>query len=108
MAETIIAQRRITLVDTVVNAASGGTVDFGVFPSDRFARLVGLFSVVGSFTFRWQMQSVSGTARVSSTTVINSGSTVFDVLQYGPFLGLGFTAVVSSAPYVFLAGEPIR
>ena len=108
MAETIIAQRRITLVNSTFTAASGGTVDFGTFPSDRSSRIVGTFSVVGSFTFRHQFGVTSGTYLVSSTTVVNSGGSVFDQIQYGLFLNLGFTAVVSSAPVVYLAGEPMR
>lgn len=106
--ERIIAQARVTLVNTTVNAASGGTVDFGTFPSDKFARLVGIFSVVGSFTFRFQQGASSGSYAVSSSSTVNSGGSVFDQVQYGPFLNLGFTAVVSSAPTVYLAGEPVR
>jgi hypothetical protein len=56
----IIAQRRVTLVNSTFTAASGGAVDFGTFPSDRFSRVVGLFSVVGSFTFRHQKRMRGG------------------------------------------------
>lgn len=108
MAEQISGQRRITLVNTTVNAASGVAIDFGTFRSDRFSRLIGLFSVVGSFTFRHQMGGSSGSYAVSSTTAISSGAIIFDQIQYGPFLNLGFTAVVSSSPFVYLAGEPMR
>lgn len=108
MAEQIIGQRRVTLVNTTLTANSGVAIDFGTFPSDRFSRLVGGFSVVGSFTFRFQMGGSSGSYFVSSTTVVNSGGAVFDQVQYGAFLNLGFTAVVSSAPFVYLSGEPIR
>lgn len=108
MAEQIIGQRRVTLVNTTFTANSGVAIDFGTFPSDRFSRLIGGFSVVGSFTFRFQMGAASGSYYVSSTTVINSGGAVFDQLQYGAFLNLGFTNVVSSTPTVYLAGEPVR
>ena len=107
-AETIHAQARQTLVNSAFTAASGGTVDFGTFRSDKFSRLVGLFSVVGSFTLRYQMGVDSGTYQVSSSTTVNSGGSVLDVLQYGRFLNLGFTSVVSAVPTVYLAGEPIR
>ena len=106
--ERIIGQNRVTLVNSTFSAASGGTIDFGTFPSDKFARLVGLFSVVGSFTFRFQQGASSGSYAVSSSSTVNSGGSVFDQVQYGPFLNLGFTAVVSSAPTVYLAGEPLR
>ena len=106
--ERIIGQQRVTLINSTFTVASGVAVDFGTFPSDKFARLVGGFSVVGSFTFRHQMGPSSGTYFVSSTTVVNSGGSVFDAIQYGAFLNLGFTAVVSSQPIVYLAGEPVR
>ena|SRR3990167_10436041 len=108
LGERIIGQARVTLVNTVVTVASGGTVDFGTFPSDKFARLGGAFSVVGSFTFRYQMGASSGSYAVSSSSTVNSGGSVFDQIQYGAFLNLGFTAVVSSAPTVYLFGEPVR
>ena len=108
LGERIIGQQRVTLVNTATAVASGGTVDFGTFPSNMFARLGGMFSVVGSFSFRYQMGVASGTYLVSSTTVINSGALVFDQIQYGAFINLGFTAVVSSVPTVYLFGESIR
>lgn len=108
LGERIIGQVRTTLVNTTVTVASGATVDFGTFPSDKFTRLVGVFSVVGSFTFRFQQGASSGSYAVSSSSTVNSGGSIFDQIQYGAFLNLGFTAVVSSAPTVFLAGEPVR
>ena len=106
--ERIIGQNRVTLVNSTFSAASGGTVDFGTFPSDKFARLGGVFSVVGSFTFRYQQGASSGSYAVSSSSTVNSGGSIFDQIQYGAFLNLGFTAVVSSAPTVYLFGEPVR
>lgn len=106
--ETIIGQNKTILVNSVFTVASGSTLDMGVFPGDKWSRVAGMFSVVGSFTFRYQMQSISGTTLVTSTLVVNSGGQILDAINYGEYIGLGFTQVVSSQPRVFLYGEPTR
>ena len=106
--QILIGHARTVLVDSVFNAASGGTIDFGTFQADKWSRVAGMFSVVGSFTFRHQMGPSSGTYIVSSAATVNSGPSIFDQVQYGRFVNLGFTAVVSSQPRVFLYGEPMR
>lgn len=106
--EFIIGHNKNTLVNSTFTADSGGTVDFGTFPAYRYSRFIGLFSVVGSFTFRYQMGVDSGTYQVSSTTTVNSGGSIVDVLNFGRQVNFGFTAVVSSEPRVYVAGEPIR
>lgn len=106
--QTVIGHAKNVLVDSVFTAASGSTIDFGTFPAGRYSRLCGMFSVVGSFTFRHQMGSASGTYIVTSTTVVNSGPSVFDQVNYGKYLNLGFTQIVSSQPRVFIFGEPTR
>lgn len=104
----VIGHRKAVLVNSTFTVASGGTLDMGTFPTDKFSRLVGMFNGFGSLTARYQMGPASGTYLVSSTFVVNSGGSAFDVLNFGTFVNLGFTAVVSSTPQVFIYGEPVR
>ena len=99
---------KTTFVNTVLTVASGSTPDLGVYRTDRFSRFTGMFSSVGSMTFRYRMGTASGTYIVSSTFVVNSGNSGFDVVNYGLFTDFDFTAVVSAEPRILVTGEPIR
>jgi hypothetical protein len=107
--ERIIGHVHNALVNSVFNVST--TVvpfDMGTFPVDKFSGLGGIFSSVGSLTFRMQFGPSSGTYFVSSTSVINSGGNILDVVNYGAFVNFGFTAAVSCAAGVYIYGEPIR
>ena len=74
-----------------VAASVPGSTGLGTYDTSKFSRFTGLFSVVGSTTFRWRMGVASANFQVSSSGVINSGSAVFDQLNrygiYSPPLG---------------------
>lgn len=103
-------QGRVSLYQstTLGFTGSGGTT-LGVFAVDRYARLAGLVSVIGSATLRYQMGVDSAAFQVSSSFVVNSGGSVFDVLNYGHHVNLSFSQAASQANAVALIyGEPIR
>ena len=107
--ERLIGQVHSVLVNSAFNVST--TVvpfDMGTFQVEKFSRLAGLFSVVGSNTFRMQFGPSSGPYFVSSTTVVNSGGSVIDAINYGQFVNFGFTLAVSNAANVYLYGEPVR
>ena len=108
VARVIVGHHKTTFVNTVLTVASGATPDLGVFNTDQFSRFTGMFSAVGSMTFRYRMGTASGTYIVSSTFAVNSGNSSFDVINYGLFTDFDFTAVVSAEPRILVTGEPIR
>src|SRR5688572_19173362 len=95
-----------TLIDghsrkTLFSAAPGGVVGstgLGVYRVDKYSRLAGLFSVVGSATLQWRYGVSSGQYQVTSSVVINSGGYLFDQINYGRFVEFGFNAVNSQTP----------
>ena len=82
--------------------------DFGTYQVGGFSRFVGLFSTVGSTTLQWKMGAHSGDYQVTSSMVINSGSSILDVLNYGVYANFQITAATSQAPKFLILGEPIR
>ena len=59
-------------------------------------------------TLRWQMGVHSGDYQVTSSVVINSGSLVFDQLNYGLYANFTITAANSQTPKYLMRGEPLR
>ena len=109
LGERIIGHVKSVLVNSTFAVNTAGTPwDLGTYPVDRFSGLTGMISGVGSATFRMQFGPSSGTYFVSSSTVANSGGVVIDVVNYGMFVNLALTAVVSENIGVLLFGEPIR
>jgi hypothetical protein len=107
MCKTLLAGTlRKTLVSTV--ATISGSTGLGVYPVDGYSRFVGILSTIGSMTLRWQMQAFSGTSLVSSSTTINSGSSLLDVRNYGKFVDLSVTAANSQVATVLILGDPSR
>jgi hypothetical protein len=100
---------RRTLVSNTALSVTGST-GLGAFNVQPYSRLTGLFSVVGSLTFQYRLGINSGSWLVSSTFVVNSGGSVFDVLNIGGNVAdFGFTAANSQANIaVNLLGEPLR
>jgi len=109
MAEAIVTgHARTTLVGTTALAVDSGTL-LGVFNVNRYSRLAGMLSVVGSVTFRYRMGINSGTYQVSSSFVANSGPSTLDVLNYGRQVELMFSLATSqSMNAVLVYGEPLR
>lgn len=83
---------------------------FGAFRCDEFSRFTGLLSVIGSATMRYQLGVNSGTYQVNSTFAVNSGGSVFDVLNPGGrVVNWGFTQAASQENAVVnIIGEPLR
>ncbi len=53
-------------------------------------------------TLAYRMGIESGNLLVTSSTVINSGNSVFDVINYGRYTNFQITAGTSQAPTFFL------
>jgi hypothetical protein len=85
-----------------------GPTNLGAYDTGGYSRLAGLFSTVGSMTLRWQMGVYSGNYQVASSVVINSGGTIFDVINYGRFTNFTITAANSQTPTYVILGEPLR
>ena len=85
-----------------------GSIDFGTFQCGGFSRFTEMFSTVGSMTLRWSMGVHSGNYQVTSSVVINSGGTVFDVLNYGLYVNFSIIAANSQTPSYIILGEPLR
>ena len=107
--QTIIdGHGRTTLAAETAYAVNSGKL-IGVFEVNRYSRMAGMLSVVGSVTFRYRMGINSGTYQVSSSFVANSGPSTFDVLNYGRQVELMFSLANSqSMNAVLVYGEPIR
>lgn len=91
-------------------ATQGSSVDFGPFPVREFSRLVGqFFADSAGLTFRWRYGINSGAFQVTSTTLVQTGGTVFDELNYGQFIDFSFTQINTTTTYAIqIFGEPIR
>jgi hypothetical protein len=85
-----------------------GSTNLGTFECGGFSRFTGMFSTVGSMTLRWQMGVHSGDYQVTSSIVINSGGSTFDVLNFGLYVNFTITAANSQAPSYIVLGEPLR
>jgi hypothetical protein len=82
--------------------------DLGTYQTGGFSRLTGIFSTVGSMTLRYQIGVHSGNYQVTSSVVINSGASVFDVLNFGLYVNFTVTQANSQVPTFLVMGEPIR
>jgi hypothetical protein len=82
--------------------------DFGTFQVGGFSRFVGVFSTISSLTLQWQTGTHSGDFQVTSSVVINSGSTIFDQINYGLYTNFRITAATSQAWRGVIVGESIR
>jgi hypothetical protein len=66
------------------NTTIPGSTDLGTYQAGGFSRLTGIFSTVGSMTLRYSMGCHGGNYQVTSSVAINSGGTVFDVINLWP------------------------
>jgi len=86
-----------------------GSLGLGTYAIGGYSRIVGQFSGVGSATFQWNSQQVSGTTLVASSIPVNAGLTVFDQVNYGGrFMNFAFSAANSANFTYFIVGEPAR
>lgn len=87
-----------------------GSIGLGTVNVQQYSRFTGIFSLVGSATFQYRLGISSGTWLVSSSFVVNSGGSVFDVLNVGGNVAdFAFTAANSQANVaVNVLGEPLR
>jgi hypothetical protein len=67
-----------------------------------------MFGSVGSMTLRRQMGVHSGEYQVTGSVVTNSGGTIFDQLNYGPYVNFTVTGANSQTPRYIVMGEPVR
>ena len=95
---------RKTLFSGVAASVSGST-GLGTFDTTKYSRFTGLFSVVGSITLRWRLGIQSGTYVVTSSTIINSGSAVFETTNFGKYSEWTFLAANSQNPRLHRAGR---
>ena len=95
---------------TIVNSAitTGGSADFGAFITSGYSRLTGLFSTVGSLTFRTRGAVSSGTWLSTSAQAVNSGASNLDVLNFVRVSEFAITAAQSTAYSIVVFGEPTR
>ena len=101
--------RQALVRNTALSMTGSAGSSFGVFDAGKFSRLAGVLSIVGSATFRYQMGADSSAFQVSSTFVVNSGGSIFDVLNYGNHVNLSLSAAASqTGAVVLIYGEPIR
>lgn len=108
--QILIGHGRNTLFTAVTSAvASGASVDFGAFNVEKYSRFTGLASAVGSFTLRYRLAINSGTWIVASAFTVNSGGSVFDVLNPGGKVAdFGITIANSQVFTIGVLGEPVR
>src|SRR5215468_3511243 len=99
--------KRQLLTQVLGTRIDSGT-NIGTFPVGQFARINGLFSTISSLTLAYRMGADSGNFIVTSSVVINSGASVFDVINYGRVVNFQVTAGTSQAPTFFLQGESVR
>ncbi len=87
-----------------------GSTGLGAYDVKAYSRFTGLFSVVGSLTFLYRLGVNSGTYQVSSSFVVNSGGSAFDVLNVGGNVAdFSFSAANSQSNVVaHVLGEPLR
>ena len=104
----LAGHNRRTLLSLVTSGIGSGGGDLGTFNVDGFSRLTGLVSVTGSTTLRCQFGINSGTYQVSSTLVVNSGGSVFDMVNYGRVANFAFSLANSTVFTLNLFGEPVR
>src|ERR1041385_1229332 len=97
MASELIKGHGKRVLVSNMNATATASVGFGVLNTGAYSRIVGVFSTVGSLTFRAQYGPASGSYLVTSTFAANSGTSFFDVVNVGGFFGeFGLTAVNST------------
>ena len=106
----IDGQARFALVEETALSVPGSTgLGGGTKDVAAYARFAGIFSIVGSLTFQYQMGVNSGVYQVNSSFVVNSGGSTFDVLNYGHSAQFTISAANSQDEAVVLVyGEPIR
>src|SRR5262245_59878356 len=99
---------RYALVRTTSLSAANSTGLGTALNTARFSRFTGLFSIIGSATFVYRMGIATGVYQVTSSMVINSGGSVLDVINYGQFSEMFFSAINSQIASVVVLGEPVR
>ena len=95
---------------TAVAQAFPGSTGLGCYPTGFAARFVGAITLsTGSATLQYRMGVNSGNYQVTSSTVINSGPSLIDFLNYGRHTDFAFTAINSQANVtLYLNGLPNR
>ena len=100
--------RRVLISAVSSGITTGGSADLGQFEVRQFSRFTGLFSTVGSLTFRTRTGVTSGSYQVSSNFAANSGASVYDALNFGQFAYFDITTAQSTIYSVAIQGEPLR
>ena len=59
-------------------------------------------------TLQWRMGTHSGDYQVTSSVLISSGSSIFEVANFGVYAEWAITAANSQTPHFLVMGEPIR
>lgn len=109
MPGTIIDGQGRSQLFSFVGSSITGSFGIGVYNVSGFARLTGLTSAVGSFTFRYRLGISSGNYQVASSFAVNSGGSSFDVLNPGAgWVEFAITAANSQLFSLNVRGEPIR
>jgi|SRR6516165_1383425 hypothetical protein len=88
-----------------------GSVGLTTIDGGQFCRYTGFFSGIGSMTVRVRFgigPTTPPTFYVSSTFVVNSGTQIFDLLNYGESADWGITAANSQVFACLIVGEPTR
>ena len=111
MPQNIRHGRRALFISPITPGGSPSRVDsgfdLGTFQVGGYSRLTGIFSTISSLTLQWRLGVHSGDYRITSSTVINSGNTIFDQLNYGLYANFMVTAATSQAPRYVVMGEPL-
>lgn len=104
----VLEGQRKTLISRI-NASFVGSAGLGVVDASGFARLVGIFSNVGSLTLQYRMGVASGAYAVTSSVAVNSGGATLDVINYGGVIDFALTAINSQSNVSFaIYGEAVR
>ena len=79
------------------NVSLPGSQSIGVFDAGHYSRFVGFFSVIGSATIRYRFGTDSANFFTSSSFIVNSGATTFDILNLARFTEWTITQATSQS-----------
>ena len=79
------------------NVSLPGSQSIDVFDAGHYSRFVGFFSVIGSATIRYRFGTDSANFFTSSSFVVNSGATSFDILNLAKFSEWTITQATSQS-----------
>jgi hypothetical protein len=101
--------RKSLVRNTALSVTGSAGVALGTFAAGQYSRLTGLFSIISSGQFRYEMGADSSAFQVSSSFTVSSGGSGFDVLNLGSHLRLSFSQLASqTGATVLVLGEPTR